>query len=112
MALSEGNTVNGKKEGYWITYYANGNTRRQGAYKQGIKDGKWIQYFKNGTLSSEGYFKNGAFEMWYVCYSENGHKKWEGDYGPYVGSPMPGLSVTMCHWCTSAIRPLYYETHL
>ena len=27
MALSEGKTVNGKKHGSWITYYANGNKR-------------------------------------------------------------------------------------
>ena len=29
MALSEGKTANGKKEGYWITYYANGNKRSE-----------------------------------------------------------------------------------
>jgi len=90
MALSEGKTVNGKKEGYWITYYANGNKRSEGAYKKGIKDGKWIQYFKNGNISSEGHFENGEYENWFVTYFENGHKKWEGDYGPHVGKSYDG----------------------
>ena len=90
MALSEGKTVNGKKEGYWITYYANGNKRSEGAYKKGTKNGKWIQYFKSGNISSEGHFKNGEYENWYVTYFENGHKKWEGDYGPHVGKSYDG----------------------
>lgn len=35
--LDDGQIIDGKKEGYWITYYANGNKRSQGAYKDGKK---------------------------------------------------------------------------
>ncbi len=90
MALSEGKTVNGKKDGHWVTLYANGNKRSEGAYRMGAKKGHWIQYYQNGNKTSEGSFKNGLFEGWYVCWYENGHKKWEGDYGPHVGKSYDG----------------------
>ena len=90
MALSEGKTVNGKKDGYWATFYANGNKRSEGSYRMGVKEGNWIQYYRNGNKSSEGRFKNGLNEGWYVCYHENGTKRWEGDYGPHVGKSYDG----------------------
>ncbi|MXW04391.1 MAG: hypothetical protein F4Z81_04895 [Gemmatimonadetes bacterium] len=90
MALTEGKTVNGKKDGYWITYYANGNKRSEGNYRMGVKDGNWIQYFSNGNKKSEGRFKNGLNEGWYTCWHENGTKQWEGDYGPHVGKSYDG----------------------
>ena len=90
MALTEGKTVNGKKDGYWITYYANGNKRSEGNFRMGVKDGNWIQYYSNGNKKSEGRFKNGLNEGWYVCWHENGTRQWEGDYGPHVGKSYDG----------------------
>ncbi len=58
--------VDGKKEGYWITYYANGNKKREGAYKNGQKEGKWILYHQNGNKQSEATFRNGLYEGHYA----------------------------------------------
>ena len=38
-SLTTGEIVDGKKHGYWVTYYANGNKRSEGAYIHGEKDG-------------------------------------------------------------------------
>ena len=38
--LNDGQIIDGKKEDYWITYYANGNKRSQGAYRGGKKEGE------------------------------------------------------------------------
>jgi antitoxin component YwqK of YwqJK toxin-antitoxin module len=39
--LSDGQIINGKKEGDWVAYYANGNKKSEGAFKNGQKEGKW-----------------------------------------------------------------------
>lgn len=87
---TEGRVVNGKKEGYWVTYYANGNKRSEGAYRAGKKHGKWILYYQNGNKKSEASFRDGLYEGWYVCYYENGNKKWEGPYAPHTGKSTDG----------------------
>ncbi|MCE2402628.1 hypothetical protein J4G08_17315 [Candidatus Poribacteria bacterium] len=53
-----GEMVDGKKHGYWITYYANGIKRSEGNYIHGKKDGRWIQYHKNGNKATEACFSD------------------------------------------------------
>ena len=67
-----GEMVDGKKHGYWITYYANGLKRSEGNYVHGKKDGPWIQYHKNGNVASEAFFRENKHEGEYICYYENG----------------------------------------
>lgn len=55
---STGEMVDGKKHGYWITYYANGLKRSQGRYINGKKEGPWIQYHKNGSKATEACFSD------------------------------------------------------
>ena len=62
-----GEMVDGKKHGYWVTYYANGNKRSEGRYIEGKKEGLWIQYHKNGNKASEASFRDGKNEGDYVC---------------------------------------------
>ena len=50
-SLTDGEMVNGKKHGYWVTYYANGHKRSEGNYIHGKKDGPWIQYHKKWEQS-------------------------------------------------------------
>lgn len=90
MALSQGETVNGKKEGLWFTYYANGVKRSEGAYRDGEKHGPWTLYYSNGNKQSEATFHNGLNTDWYVTYYENGKKKWEGPYLPITGKASDG----------------------
>ena len=66
-ARDTGEMVDGKKHGYWVTYYANGNKRSEGNYIEGKKEGPWIQYHKNGNKASEACFRDGKNEGDYVC---------------------------------------------
>lgn len=77
-SLIEGEMLNGKKHGYWVTYYANGFKRSEGRYIEGKKEGLWIQYHKNGSKASEASFRDGKNEGEYMCYYENGNRKWGG----------------------------------
>ena len=47
-SLTDGEIVNGKKHGYWVTYYANGFKRSEGGYIEGKKKG-----FGSSTIKME-----------------------------------------------------------
>ena len=58
-SLTDGETVDGKKHGYWVTYYANGFKRSEGRYIACKEEGLWIQYHKNGNKAIEATFRDG-----------------------------------------------------
>ncbi len=37
--MQDGEYLDGKKHGLWVTYYANGHQRSEGAYDRGVKQG-------------------------------------------------------------------------
>ena len=88
--MQHGETVNGKKEGLWITYYANGNKRSEGTYRNGRKHGKWTLYHANGNLQSEATFHDGKYTGHYVSYHPNGKKFREGHYAEIQGNSYDG----------------------
>ncbi len=55
----QGSFKNGKKEGYWVEYYENGQIRSKGNYKDGEYDGLWEGYLENGQLDYKGNYKGG-----------------------------------------------------
>jgi len=56
--VEEGEYVNGRKEGPWIKYFADGVTPRLKAnYKGGRPDGDYEKYHENGVLREKGTFK-------------------------------------------------------
>ncbi|MCG9129381.1 hypothetical protein JT359_17470 [Candidatus Poribacteria bacterium] len=85
-----GEMVNGKKHGYWITYYASGIKRSEGNYVNGDKDGLWINYYKNGSKSGEASFRNGKHEGDCITYYENGNLRSKGTYPQHVGKSYDG----------------------
>ena len=93
MPVSDGETVNNRKEGLWITYYANENKRSEGSYKADVKEGKWIQYHQNGKKQSEGTFVDGVYAGKYISYHKNGKKNLEGLYYEYTGKSTDGKKV-------------------
>ena len=98
-SLTDGEMVNGKKHGYWVTYYANGHKRSEGRYIEGKKEGLWIQYHKNGNKASEASFRNGKNEGDYTAYYGNGNRKWGGPYRKHDGSSADGRKegVWLCY---------------
>jgi antitoxin component YwqK of YwqJK toxin-antitoxin module len=90
-------TVNGQKEGLWVTRYANGQVRSEGTFKSGVKDGSWTLYHQNGNLQSEATFVNGHYSGYYCSYHENGHKFREGEYNVAQGNSADGRKEGVWH---------------
>ena len=53
---------NGKEEGYWVTYWSNGQLMSKGVYKTGKRVGEWLGFKPDGTVLEPltGTFKNGV----------------------------------------------------
>ncbi len=84
--MNDGEYREGKKHGYWTTYYANGNKRSEGEYVEGVKNGTWIQYWQNGKVKSQGVFVMGAFTGEYSGFHENGNLAYRGMYNLHNGT--------------------------
>ncbi len=89
-SLTDGEMVDGKKHGYWVTYYANGHKRSEGHYNAGKKEGLWLQYHKNGNKAIEATFRDGKHEGEYIGYNENGNLGMRGSYPKHVGKSYDG----------------------
>ena len=77
----QGSIKDGKREGFWISYYDNGQLNWKVNYKNGLKEGKWVSYYENGKLWSEGeYDKFGEMTGEWVSYYDNGQLKQGGKY--------------------------------
>ncbi|MDC1141763.1 toxin-antitoxin system YwqK family antitoxin [Planctomycetota bacterium] len=77
-------------DGRWQEFHQNGKPKTDGDYVEGQKQGLWVTYFDNGTVESQLTYKDdqliGEFERWH----SNGQKaeagKWEN--GEKIGSWM------------------------
>jgi antitoxin component YwqK of YwqJK toxin-antitoxin module len=60
--LQRGSFKDGKKDGPWVRYHANGQLRNKGTYKDGERDGPWVYYNEDGTVNEAytGTFKDGV----------------------------------------------------
>lgn len=67
----EGNFVNGKKDGRWITYYNSGQLAIVENYKNGILEGQYMEYNVDGQLIVEvmyqDNFPNGPFRRYSIA---------------------------------------------
>lgn len=79
--MSEGNYINKKKEGIWITYHFDGvSIMAEETYKNDQLHGMKKVYYPSGNLSEEIEYKNGIEDGISVQYSENGVKIKETQY--------------------------------
>jgi antitoxin component YwqK of YwqJK toxin-antitoxin module len=90
MGVRSGELVGGKKDGPWVSYFANGAKMSEGTYRLGEKEGAWVLYWPNGNKRSEAAFVGGKYTGLYTCYYENGNKQWEGYYNPIRGNSADG----------------------
>jgi uncharacterized protein len=86
----ENSKVGGKKHGLWITRYADGPKRSEGAYDAGVKHGAWVQYQKNGKPATEATFHMGKYVGRYRAFHENGRLRMQGTYNPIRGNSADG----------------------
>ena len=72
-----GTIINGKRDGFWESYYENGQLNWKGSYKDDCLDGPWEYYYDNGQLSYKGNYIGGKEDGIFEHYKENGkfHKK-------------------------------------
>ncbi|MCV9386843.1 energy transducer TonB [Reichenbachiella ulvae] len=83
-----------RKEGYYISYYENGNKKEEGHRVKGSKSGKWNRWYENGQLKeSSSYIRGGKVGIWKTWY-QNGqiqseNESFEGNYSPsYLSSKL------------------------
>lgn len=62
----------GALEGPWTEYYATGEKRAEGAYKEGKRDGDWVFYHRSGQVEQRGRYANGKANGPWKWYFENG----------------------------------------
>ncbi len=72
-----GTIINGKRDGFWESYYESGQLNWKGSYKDDCLDGPWEYYYDNGQLSYKGNYIGGKEDGIFEHYKENGkfHKK-------------------------------------
>ncbi|MFN3840701.1 MAG: toxin-antitoxin system YwqK family antitoxin [Cyclobacteriaceae bacterium] len=113
---SEGDYVNGKKHGLWITYYPSGRIASQGNYAEGEPSGIWEYYFEDGSLSSSGEFIGGQKNGYWSSQTKDGKKLSEatfangrGEYREYYPSGKLKVIGLLADNKREGIWNFYYE---
>jgi len=75
-----GEVKDGKKNGLWKCYYADGKLQTEGGYLNDLKQGVWKLYHANGTLAGEGTFEKDHEKGKWKFYDEEGQLLMEQDY--------------------------------
>lgn len=63
-----------------VVYHPNGKKYIEGGFKAEKREGYWASWFENGNLWSEGEFKNGESHGKRTVYHQNGKIYYEGNY--------------------------------
>ena len=83
----EGVFKEGLYEGRWLFYYSNGNIKREGNYILGSPNGQWTFYFENGNINQQGELIGGKETGFWKYFDEDGNATYEGNWeeGEKVG---------------------------
>ena len=73
-----GNYKDGKQHGAYEGYYDEGELQFKGFFNDGEKDRVWETYYKNGQLEKKESFKNGKLDGPYETYHDNGQLRTKG----------------------------------
>ena len=77
---SQGKFKHGKKEGFWIDYYKDGNLFWKGEFRNGKKEGPWVYYLHDGNIHSRGVYQNDRMNGYWEYFLRG---KLHGDTGTY-----------------------------
>ena len=78
--MEEGNYVNGRKEGTWIKYFANGETQLKGNYNNNRPEGAFTRYYPNGQIAEQGDFRANGYKGMLLRYHENGQLAYKANF--------------------------------
>lgn len=81
---ANGNIINGKKDGLWLSYHDNGQLDSKGEYKNGEMNGAWVYYHNNGILIGKGNWHKGKRDGLWERYYNNGRLWYKGQYNKGV----------------------------
>ena len=76
----EGNYIDGKEEGPFVSYYESGKVKGEGHYVDGKEEGSFVFYYESGKVKGEGRYVGGKEEGSFVSYYESGKIKGEANY--------------------------------
>ena len=76
----EGNFKNGKRDGLWQAWFADGKLWSETNYTEGIENGQKTVYYENGQKYFSGEMKNGKRRGKWTFWKENGEILKEIDY--------------------------------
>ena len=85
----EGNYTKGRKVGFWVGYYQNGQRLSEENYIKGKVQGMSYEWYENGQKKIESNHKDGSRDGLWTYWYENGQKQAEGNYTK--GSKYHGL---------------------
>ncbi|MBI39078.1 MAG: hypothetical protein CMF59_05730 [Leptospiraceae bacterium] len=70
----------GQRQGNWTYYHSNGKKQAEGIYEDGRMHGNWTMYHSNGNKEAEGPYEKNHKEGHWVVYDTKGQKTGEGNY--------------------------------
>lgn len=77
--IYEGNSEN-RQNLFFVAFYENGDTMKQGMFRKGKEDGEWKYYFRENRLSSKGNFSKGIRTGKGIRYYQSGEVEQEFTY--------------------------------
>jgi len=77
---SEGDYINGSKNGIWTFYYKDGKKQQIGKYKDEVPIGEWKWFYPNGNIRRIEYYRKGKLEGPQIEYDNQGNEIAKGDY--------------------------------
>jgi antitoxin component YwqK of YwqJK toxin-antitoxin module len=78
--VEEGYYVNGRKEGVWIKYFANGGIQLKGTYNNNRPEGSFTRYYQNGQIAEQGEFRANGYKGLLLRYHENGQLAYRANF--------------------------------
>jgi hypothetical protein len=67
-----GNIKNGRRDGFWESYYESGQLSWKGSYENDCLHGPWEHYYENGQLTFKGNYKAGKEDGEFEYFKEDG----------------------------------------
>ena len=68
----EGNYIDGKEEGPFVSYYESGKVKGEGRYVGGKEEGPFVSYYESGKIKGEANYVVGEKEGKVIAYYESG----------------------------------------
>lgn len=77
---SDGDFLEGKRNGKWKQYYPSGKISAEGVYENDEPTGIWNYYFEDGSVSAKGEFKGGKKNGYWNSFAPGGKIRSEANY--------------------------------